>query len=141
MKVLFEMLRICQRKDEKCAIFTEYTTTLDVIEMLLKQMDSSDGSKWLPATDYFRLDGSTSDINRQAMIDRFNHQNEIRLRAVLVSSKAGGQGINWWPWAPWKKRSTRDLSSVTKQATSTRVIDMQQIARKFTMADLTKLYE
>lgn len=108
-KILFEILKICERENEKCLIFSEYTKVLDVVEVVMKQITKKietsehfdglegyecDDSVWSRAWDYYRMDGSTSQSDRHDMINRFNDPNEKRLRAFLISSKAGGQGIN-----------------------------------------------
>lgn len=109
IKILFEILKICEREKEKCLIFSEYTKVLDLVEVVMKQITERiesnehfdgleeyecDDSVWKRASDYYRLDGSTSQSDRHDMINRFNDPKETRLRAFLISSKAGGQGIN-----------------------------------------------
>lgn len=103
MKILFEILNTCEQQKEKCLIFSEFTSVLDVVEMIMKQITEqrdafeglvTNGGKWMPAWDYCRLDGSTKQSDRQNMINRFNDPKDKRLRAFLISSKAGGQGIN-----------------------------------------------
>lgn len=49
---------------------------------------------WEPARDYLRLDGKTSKTRRHEMVQMFNNQNDKRMRCFLISSRAGGQGIN-----------------------------------------------
>lgn len=106
IKILFEILNMCEQEGQKCLVFSEFTTVLDVVEEMMKQITEhikagipfdgleTSGSKWERAWDYCRLDGSTSQSDRQKMIDRFNQPNEKRMRVFLISSKAGGQGIN-----------------------------------------------
>lgn len=108
-KILFDIVNTCELQNEKCLIFSEYTKVLDAVEFAMKQItkevDSSECfegfeeyhcevRKWVRAHDYCRLDGSTSQTDRFDLINRFNHPDEKRLRVFLISSKAGGQGIN-----------------------------------------------
>jgi len=46
-----------------------------------------------PFRDYFRMDGSTSAEERKRMSAQFNKE-ESRQRLFLISTKAGGLGIN-----------------------------------------------
>lgn len=109
LKILFEILKECERENEKCLVYSEFTKVLDVVEIVMKQITervengkefeglegySSDDSVWKRASDYYRLDGSTSMSSRHDMVNRFNDPNEKRLRVFLISSKAGGQGVN-----------------------------------------------
>lgn len=213
IRILFEILNICERENEKCLVFSEYTSVLDVVEMAMQQVTEharagtdfeglmNRGSKWQRAWDYCRLDGTVSQSDRQSLIDRFNKPNEKRLRVFLISSKAGGQGINltsatrvvlldtsWNPSNDRKQLTTPYINtyqklintaswfrteqsifrvyrlgqekscyiyrllamgtmeekvysrSVTKQATSFRVVGKQQIERHYNMAELVELY-
>lgn len=109
LKVLCEILKACERDSEKCLIFSEFTKVLDVVEMMMSQITErvesgksfkgvesyiSNDSVWKRSLDYYRMDGTTSMSDRHDMVNRFNDPNEKRLRAFLISSKAGGQGIN-----------------------------------------------
>lgn len=51
-------------------------------------------SKWISGQDYYRLDGKTPKNIRHEMIKRFNSETNRRARVFLISSRAGGQGIN-----------------------------------------------
>lgn len=106
LKILFEILNICKRENEKCLVFSEYTSVLNAVEVVMKQitehakdgkdfegLENNDG-KWMRELDYCRLDGSTSQSDRKRLIDLFNNPYRKRLRVFLISSKAGGQGIN-----------------------------------------------
>ena len=63
-------------------IFSYSTKTLDLIENCVK----AHGYRFL------RLDGSTSTRKRQALVDKF--QNDDSFKAFLISTKAGGLGLN-----------------------------------------------
>lgn len=49
---------------------------------------------WTPGEDYFRLDGSCSVEQREAMCKQFNNVTNLRARLFLISTRAGGLGIN-----------------------------------------------
>lgn len=49
---------------------------------------------WVLGADYFRLDGSTSPENRSAWCKIFNNTSNTRARLFLISTRAGGLGIN-----------------------------------------------
>ena len=52
------------------------------------------GKRWLQGQDYLRMDGSTGAPQRAAMATNFNDPDNYRLRLFLISTKAGGLGIN-----------------------------------------------
>lgn len=49
---------------------------------------------WNAGTDYFRLDGSCSVEQRESMCKKFNDATNLRARLFLISTRAGGLGIN-----------------------------------------------
>jgi transcriptional regulator ATRX len=51
-------------------------------------------SSWIDGKDYFRLDGSTGADRRQEYIDKFNSAKTPRARLFLISTRAGGLGVN-----------------------------------------------
>ena len=44
--------------------------------------------------DYFRIDGSICSKKRNIQIDRFNSKDQPRARLFLISTRAGGIGVN-----------------------------------------------
>ncbi|KAI9630755.1 hypothetical protein KEM48_013654 [Puccinia striiformis f. sp. tritici PST-130] len=70
-------------RGHRMLIFSQFTMFLDVMERFL------DGEKM----DYLRLDGNTSQLDRQTRIDHFNRKNS-NYNIFLLSTKAGGAGIN-----------------------------------------------
>ncbi|OAV98768.1 hypothetical protein PTTG_01703 [Puccinia triticina 1-1 BBBD Race 1] len=70
-------------RGHRLLIFSQFTMFLDVMERFL------DGEKM----DYLRLDGNTSQLDRQTRIDHFNRKNS-NYNIFLLSTKAGGAGIN-----------------------------------------------
>lgn len=69
-------------KNEKVVIFSQFISTLDVLEKLF--INKKYG--------YLKLIGTTSQINREKAINLF--QNEEYYKIFLISLKAGGIGIN-----------------------------------------------
>lgn len=50
--------------------------------------------KWKLKEDYFLLEGSTTSKDRYEMIKKFNNKSDRKFRLFLISSKAGGIGVN-----------------------------------------------
>lgn len=113
LMTLFYILQLCQMKNQKCLVFSSFVAVLNVVEYFMKKInnqrfDSNNSSRygydefkingndisWINGLDYCRLDGSTKREHRQLMIEKFNDTTNARLRCFLISSKAGGQGIN-----------------------------------------------
>lgn len=87
-QIVLKIIEECQQnKDDKCLIFSLSLATLDVLEYFLGKY-----KLWKKDIDYHRLDGSTSQNKRKEMITDFNESANVKL--FLISSKAGGQGIN-----------------------------------------------
>ncbi|CAH7684457.1 P-loop containing nucleoside triphosphate hydrolase protein, partial [Phakopsora pachyrhizi] len=70
-------------RNHRILIFSQFTMLLDIMERFF------DGEK----LDYLRLDGTTSQLDRQTRIDCFNRPNSS-YNIFLLSTKAGGAGIN-----------------------------------------------
>merc|ERR1712241_1220254 len=49
---------------------------------------------WVPGKDYYRMDGSTAADARKIWCKYFNKADNHRMRLFLISTKAGGLGIN-----------------------------------------------
>ena len=71
--------------DDKVVIVSNFTSVLSLIESLVLQPRHFAFS---------RLDGSTDTQNRQALVDTFNRANPMNNFCLLLSSKAGGVGLN-----------------------------------------------
>lgn len=69
--------------DDKIVLVSNFTETLDFFEKLLRKNRYG----------YFRLEGSTTIKKRQKLVDQFNNPSASE-RVFLLSSKAGGCGIN-----------------------------------------------
>ncbi|XP_070134901.1 transcriptional regulator ATRX homolog isoform X3 [Drosophila bipectinata] len=109
LRVMFSILRMCEEKGEKCLIFSAFVAVLNVVEYFLQKMseceadllhlghissNQKNANKWINGQDYYRLDGKTPKNIRHEMIKRFNSDANKRARVFLISSRAGGQGIN-----------------------------------------------
>ncbi|KAH0589308.1 hypothetical protein H2248_005070 [Termitomyces sp. 'cryptogamus'] len=70
--------------EEKCVLVSHYTSTLNILEAFCKTKKYS----------YFRLDGQTPAAKRQEFVNTFNKSSRSQSFIFLLSSKAGGIGIN-----------------------------------------------
>ena len=71
--------------EDKVVIVSNFTSTLTVIESLVLQPQK---------LAFSRLDGTTDPQNRQALVDTFNRSSPVNNFCFLLSSKAGGVGLN-----------------------------------------------
>lgn len=106
MILLFEILKECHRVGDKCVIFSGFIEVLNVVEYFMQQIDQQHNNgngksglqdfcgPWKKNEDYYRLDGSTPKDRRHSMITKFNDVTNKRTKVFLISSQAGGQGIN-----------------------------------------------
>ncbi|XP_066143351.1 transcriptional regulator ATRX homolog [Euwallacea fornicatus] len=103
--LLFQILKECEEIGDKVLVFSQSLYTLNCIEYFLARIHEAtrDGDTervgghsgcWLLGLDYFRLDGSSSCDNRASWCDEFNDPERTRARLFLISTKAGGLGIN-----------------------------------------------
>lgn len=84
MSILASILAECEARDEKLLVFSGCLSTLNVIEHFLAKSDQFTGT-WIRNVDYLRLDGTQNVEKRKA---------NRRARLYLISTKAGGLGIN-----------------------------------------------
>ncbi|KAB0803202.1 hypothetical protein PPYR_00172 [Photinus pyralis] len=103
--LLFKIIEECQAMGEKLLVFSQSLLSLDVIEYFLAKINTAtregDNSKvcdfsgsWTLGHDYFRLDGQSSCDNRIRDCNIFNNKDNARARLFLISTRAGGLGIN-----------------------------------------------
>ncbi|EDW15808.1 uncharacterized protein Dmoj_GI10182 [Drosophila mojavensis] len=104
--ILLRLLQQCEAIGDKLLVFSQSLQSLDVIEHFLSLVDSNtkgyefEGDVgnfkgcWTPGEDYFRLDGSCSVEQRESMCKKFNNASNLRARLFLISTRAGGLGIN-----------------------------------------------
>ena len=85
MVVLDRMLaQIHASTNDKIVLISNYTSTLDVFSALCRQRGYG----------HLRLDGTMNVSKRQKLVDRFNDPENVDITVFLLSSKAGGCGIN-----------------------------------------------
>ncbi|XP_063051745.1 SWI/SNF-related matrix-associated actin-dependent regulator of chromatin subfamily A containing DEAD/H box 1A [Engraulis encrasicolus] len=80
--LLTRLLASHKENGDRVVFFSQFVMMLDIVEVLLKHLDHR----------YIRLDGSTPISDRIGLIDDFNNNPEVFV--FLLSTKAGGQGIN-----------------------------------------------
>ncbi|EIW82890.1 hypothetical protein CONPUDRAFT_101343 [Coniophora puteana RWD-64-598 SS2] len=85
LTALAKLLKIIRKEtEEKCIIVSHYTSTLNIIEAYCKAKSYT----------YFRLDGQTPAQKRQEYVNIFNKSSQQSHFLFLLSSKAGGVGLN-----------------------------------------------
>lgn len=95
MLVLLQILKEAATLKEKVLLFSQSLMVLELIERVLEAgSDPGCSQRWKLGRDYFRLDGSTGSKTRQGWAQRFNDRRNRRARLFLISTKAGGLGIN-----------------------------------------------
>nr|XP_050855049.1 transcriptional regulator ATRX-like isoform X1 [Vespula vulgaris] len=104
--LLFAILKECEKIGDKVLVFSQSLYSLTLIEQFLSQIDEAEQrnvisekleghtGSWSLGLDYFRLDGQTSAENRSAWCRIFNRTSNTRGRLFLISTRAGGLGIN-----------------------------------------------
>jgi len=188
--LLLDILRECNTIGDKILVFSQSLLALDMIEEFLRMLDQGEldfpeyegcmpvtFKYWKKERDYMRLDGSCSPDYRRNICKDFNRATNERCRLFLISTRAGGLGINLVAanrviifdssWNP--SHDTQSIfrvyrfgqkkpcyvyrfvaqgtmeekiysRQVTKESTSMRVVDENQIKSHFNMADLQELY-
>ncbi|XP_063932980.1 transcriptional regulator ATRX homolog isoform X3 [Zophobas morio] len=103
--MLFEILKECEQIGDKVLVFSQSLYSLNVIEYFLEKIHDATQNgdtesvggytgSWCLGLDYFRLDGSSSCDSRNTWCKTFNEPSNTRARLFLISTKAGGLGIN-----------------------------------------------
>ncbi|XP_017875510.1 transcriptional regulator ATRX homolog isoform X2 [Ceratina calcarata] len=106
LMLLFGILKECEQIGDKVLVFSQSLYSLTLIERFLEKIDDSTQNNstseliaghtgsWSLGLDYFRLDGQTNAENRSAWCKIFNRPTNTRGRLFLISTRAGGLGIN-----------------------------------------------
>ncbi|XP_070490376.1 transcriptional regulator ATRX homolog isoform X2 [Chironomus tepperi] len=103
LMLLMSILEKCEAIGDKLLVFSQSLYSLDVIEHFLNYIDdqtqhnienASFKASWTLGQDYFRLDGSTPVEQRNSACKHFNSPDNPRARLFLISTRAGGLGIN-----------------------------------------------
>lgn len=105
--ILFAILKQSHMIGDKVLVFSQSLYSLTLIEEFLRMIDDATqaghddlenldkhSGSWSLGLDYFRLDGQTSADNRRRWCDIFNRPSNTRARLFLISTRAGGLGIN-----------------------------------------------
>ncbi|XP_008195590.2 transcriptional regulator ATRX homolog isoform X2 [Tribolium castaneum] len=103
--LLFEILKECEQIGDKVLVFSQSLYSLNIIEYFLGRIHDATqagetdsvgaySGSWCVGLDYFRLDGSSSCDSRSMWCRTFNNPTNTRARLFLISTKAGGLGIN-----------------------------------------------
>ncbi|XP_024877012.1 transcriptional regulator ATRX-like isoform X1 [Temnothorax curvispinosus] len=104
--LLFGILKECEQIGDKVLVFSQSLYSLTLIEEFLRRIDDQTQNdthyetldnhtgSWSLGLDYFRLDGQTSPENRNIWCKIFNKPTNTRARLFLISTRAGGLGIN-----------------------------------------------
>lgn len=111
LSIMFDIIQECQQTEEKVLVFTSSLSVLNAIEHFLKVITSVTNDKsipenidhqivgkyrgnWLDEKDYFRFDGQLPIDSRRKYCNIFNNPQNKRARLFLVSTRAGGLGLN-----------------------------------------------
>ncbi|KAM0735425.1 Helicase ARIP4 [Formica fusca] len=96
MVIFFCILEEAIKLGDRVLAFSQSLFTLNLIEDFLARnsLKYPDGQTdaWIKNVNYYRLDGSTSALEREKLINEFNNNPKIHL--FLVSTRAGSLGIN-----------------------------------------------
>ncbi|CAL1683159.1 unnamed protein product [Lasius platythorax] len=104
--LFFGILKECEQIGDKVLLFSQSLYSLTLIEEFLRKIDDQTQNdtpldtldnhtgSWSLGLDYFRLDGQTSAENRNMWCKIFNRPTNTRARLFLISTRAGGLGIN-----------------------------------------------
>jgi RAD54-like protein 2 len=96
LAALLIMQKALERGD-RVLVFSQSLGTLDTLERVLGGVlvpGTDPPRAWVRDRDYFRIDGSTTASDRERRITSFNDAEQTEARCFLVSTKAGGIGIN-----------------------------------------------
>ncbi|XP_060529087.1 uncharacterized protein LOC132703692 [Cylas formicarius] len=93
-QILFCIIRESIALGDRLLVFSQSLITLDLIEQFLQssEVPGEGGPKWARNVSYYRLDGSTTALEREKLINEFNSNPKIYV--FLVSTRAGSLGIN-----------------------------------------------
>merc|ERR1719264_504095 len=107
MILLMDILKEAETVGDKVLVFSQSLLSLDIIQEFLRTIDESNNKggygagdmesylgSWHEGRDYYRMDGSTAADTRKIWCKFFNKESNHRMRLFLISTKAGGLGIN-----------------------------------------------
>ena len=80
-------------RNDRILLFSQSLFTLNLIEDFLKRKKLTEAEDpWVGGVNYYRLDGSTTALEREKLINNFNANTKVKL--FLVSTRAGSLGVN-----------------------------------------------
>ena len=87
-KFLMELIRLCQARNEKVLVFSQY---LEPLNLVIKQLESN--FSWIEGEDLLYMHGKLKIDERQTLIKHFNNANS-KAKVLLASTRACSEGIN-----------------------------------------------
>lgn len=100
-ELLFAILDAAEALGDKVVVFSQSLLVLDLLERFLAKKvnpflaeDDEENLGWHKNVDYFRIDGAVDCDDRAELIKDFNNIENRRARLMLVSTRAGGLGVN-----------------------------------------------
>jgi len=87
-KFLMELIRLCQARNEKVLVFSQY---LEPLNLVIKQLESN--FSWIQGEDILYMHGKLKIDERQILIKHFNNANS-NAKVLLASTRACSEGIN-----------------------------------------------
>jgi len=85
MVLLLDLLAMSSERGDKALVFSQSLSTLDLIESFLTKLTRR-GKKdeyWRQGKEWYRLDGHTSDAQRQKLVEKFNNPLNIKRSSVF----------------------------------------------------------
>jgi RAD54-like protein 2 len=93
MEIFLEILEETLSSGDRILVFSQSLLCLNLLEQFLSQRNVTGQEEfWERDYNYFRLDGSTSPLEREKLINTFNYNEQVKL--FMVSTRAGSLGIN-----------------------------------------------
>ncbi|XP_055838249.1 helicase ARIP4 [Episyrphus balteatus] len=93
MQIFLYILEESIKLGDRVLVFSQSLLTLNLMEVFLQRLLIPETDKyWKKNVSYFRLDGSTSSLEREKLVNEFN--SNIVVKLFLISTKAGSLGIN-----------------------------------------------
>jgi RAD54-like protein 2 len=93
MEIFFCILEESILLGDRLLVFSQSLLTLNLLERFLQRRKIPNSQNyWSRNHSYFRLDGSTSALEREKLINEFNAN--LNFKLFLVSTRAGSLGIN-----------------------------------------------
>ncbi|XBI69729.1 hypothetical protein VPH35_064372 [Triticum aestivum] len=108
-KFIYNLLCLSEAAGEKVLVFSRYLNPLVFLEMLLIRMKG-----WKPEVHMFKLNGKSTQEQRDKAVERFNHSADAKV--LFGSIKACGEGISLVGASRVVILEVQENPSVTRQA-------------------------